>query len=101
MNIDKTPDPRLHSYLKEFKDCFGEIGCLRNEHHIVKDESITPRVNPPRRIPTALKNVKYGLQQMLKMNIKVPVEEPTDWVTCTVVVQKPNGSLRVCNTQEI
>ena len=47
MNFDKTPDPRLHSYLKEFKDCFGEIGCLRNERHIVKDESVTPRVNPP------------------------------------------------------
>ena len=32
MNIDKTPDPRLPNYLNEFEDCFGEIGCLRNEH---------------------------------------------------------------------
>ena len=35
MNIDKTTDPQLRSYLNEFKDCFGEIGCLRNEHHMV------------------------------------------------------------------
>ena len=26
MNIDKTHDLKLPSYLKEFKDCFGELG---------------------------------------------------------------------------
>ena len=45
MNIDKTPDPRLPNYLNEFKDCFGEIGCLRNEHHIVIDNNVPPTVN--------------------------------------------------------
>ena len=43
MNFDKTPDPKLPSYLNEFKDCFGEIGCLRNEDHIPK-----PTFNPTR-----------------------------------------------------
>ena len=48
MNIDKTLDPKLPSYLNGFKDSFGEIGCLRNGHHIVIDNSVTPVVNPPR-----------------------------------------------------
>ena len=43
MNFDKTPDPKLPSYLNEFKECFGEIGCLRNEDHIPK-----PTFNPTR-----------------------------------------------------
>ena len=55
MNIDKTLDSRLPSYLNEFNDSFGEIGCLRNKHHTVTDDSVTPKVNPPRRIPIALK----------------------------------------------
>ena len=47
MSIDKTPDPKLPSYLNEFKDCFGEIGCLSNEHHIVIDNIIPLTVNLP------------------------------------------------------
>ena len=47
MSIDKTPDPKLPSYLNEFKDCFGEIGRLSNEHHIVIDNSVPPTVNLP------------------------------------------------------
>ena len=43
MNIDKTPDPKLPSYL--YEDYSGEIGCLSNEHHIVIDNSVPPTVN--------------------------------------------------------
>ena len=97
MNIDKTPNPKLPSYLHEFKDCFGEIGCSRNEHHIVINNSVSPTVNPRRRIYIALKEkVNNELQRMLKMNIVAPIEEPTDWVDSMVVVEKPNGKLRIC-----
>ena len=58
MNIDKTLDPKLPSYLNEFKYCFGEIDCLRNEHHIVIDNSVPQTVNSPGRIPIALNHRK-------------------------------------------
>ena len=32
---------------------------------------------------------------MLKMNVIVSIEEPTDWVNSMVVVKKPNGNLRI------
>ena len=70
-------------------DCFGEIGCLHNENHIVIDNSVPPTVNPPQRISITLK-------EMLKINIIVPIEEPTDWVNIMVIVEKPNGKLRIC-----
>ena len=94
MSIDKTRDPKLPSYLNKFKDCFGEIGCLSNEHHIVKDNSVPPTVNLPWRIPITLKEkVNNELQQILKMNIIAPIEDPTDWVNSIVVVEKPNDNL--------
>ena len=78
-------------------DCFGEIGCLHNENHIVIDNSVPPTVNPPQRISITLKEkVNNELQQMLKINIIVPIEEPTDWVNIMVIVEKPNGKLRIC-----
>ena len=97
INIDKTLNPKLPSYLNGFTECFGEIGCLRNEHHIVIDYSVPPTVNPPRRIPIALKEkVNNELQQMLKTNIIAPIEELTDWVYSMIVVEKPNGNLKIC-----
>ena len=54
-------------------------------------------VNPPQRISITLKEkVNNELQQMLKINIIVPIEEPTDWVNIMVIVEKPNGKLRIC-----
>ena len=94
MNIDKSPDPKLPSYLNEFKDRFG--ASFNYEHHLIIDNSVTPTVNPPRRIPIALKEkVSNELQRMLKMNIIAHIEEPTDWVNSMVVVEKSNN-LRIC-----
>ena len=45
MNIDKTLDPKLPSYLN--KDYFAETGCLDNGHHIVIDDSVPPTINLP------------------------------------------------------
>ena len=33
---------------------------------------------------------------MVKMKIITPIEEPTDWVSRLVIVEKPNGQLRIC-----
>ena len=97
MNIDKTPGPKLPSYLNEFKDCFGEIGCLCNEHHIVIDNSVPPTVNLSQRIPIALKEkVNNELQRMLKINIIAPIEETTDRVNSMEVVEQTNSNLTIC-----
>ena len=34
---------------------------------------------------------------MIKMKIIQPVNEPTDWVNNLVLVEKPDGSVRICN----
>ena len=42
-------------FLSEFSDCFGEIGTLKNTHHIEIKDNVTPVVTPVRKIPLALK----------------------------------------------
>lgn len=61
------------------------------------DKSVSPVINPPRRVPLGLKEkVKNELDRMLRLEIFSTVEEPTDWVNSVVIVEKPNGSIRMC-----
>ena len=63
----------------------------------LKDNAL-PVVNPPRRIPEALKSrLKCKLDTMENDQNIVKVDEPTDWVNSFVVVEKPQtGKLRIC-----
>ena len=72
----------------------GYIG----EYHIKIDETVSPVVNPPRRIPQALHSrVKDELDRMEKLEIVAKADEPTDWVNSIVIVEKPQSkSLCIC-----
>lgn len=51
-------------FLKEYEECFGELGCLPNKHHICIDPNIKPVINPSRRVPITLQNkLKAELDQ--------------------------------------
>ena len=41
-------------YVINYKDCFGNLGCLQTVHHIAVNESIKPVIHPPRKIPYAM-----------------------------------------------
>ena len=86
-----------HSLFDEFEDCFGEIGTLPKTHHMTIDENIKPVIHAARRVPFALKDrLKSELDRMVNLDIIEAITEPTDWVSQLVVVEKPNGKLRVC-----
>ena len=46
-----TSDPNL---MAEYKDVFGEIGCLQGEYHIITDPEVKPVIHPPRKIPISM-----------------------------------------------
>ena len=57
----------------------------------------TPVVNPPRRVPHSLKQrLHHALDKNVKSGVLVKVDQPTDWVNNLVIVEKKNGSLRLC-----
>ena len=90
-NIKQVNKFRVPPYLREFGDCFGSLGCFSKVHHIHTDPDIKPSVNPPRRVPIALESKLYDeLRRMIKLKVITPVEEPTDWVSSYVAVEKPD-----------
>ena len=61
------------------------------------DPNIKPIINPPRKEPFALKQkLKQKLKRMTHLDIVVPVNETTDWVSSLIVIEKPNDNLQVC-----
>ena len=50
---------------KDYVDCFGEVGILKNTYHIELKEDVNPVVIPPRNVPYALKDpLKNELDRM-------------------------------------
>ena len=84
-------------FLSKFKDCFGELGTLPGYHHITMDLNIKPIIIPPHKVSFALKQrLKQELQWTTQLDIIIPINGPTDWVSSLVVVEKSNGNLWVC-----
>ena len=72
------------------------MGELPGEYHIVTDESVTPVIHPPRRVPVPLREkIIEKLDEMVQREIITPVTEPTAWVSSMLVVVKPDN-LRIC-----
>ncbi|XP_072175145.1 uncharacterized protein [Diadema setosum] len=80
-----------------YPDRFEGIGNFKGEHHIVIDKEVPPVVHPPRRCPINIKdNIQTEIDQMVELGVITQVQEPTDWVSSLVYVQKPNGKWRIC-----
>ena len=83
-----------------FPDLFNGIGTLKDA--VVKldvDDSITPVIQPPRKIPQAMvEPLKCEIEWMNNLGVirKLDINEATDWCHNLVLVRKPNGKLRVC-----
>ena len=60
-------------------------------------ENQVPVVHAARRVPISVKNkLKKTLDAMENEKIITPISTPTDWVSSMVVVEKKDGSLRIC-----
>ena len=88
----------LHSTEQNDTDPFdGTLGCFPGTVHLKVDNTITPVVCPPRRIPVAIKKkVEDKLQQMTRRGIIEKADDPSEWVSQMAVATKKNGDLRIC-----
>ena len=51
----------------------------------------------PRKVPfTLLPKLKQELERMEQLGAIEEVDQPTEWVNSIVIVEKPNGNLRIC-----
>ena len=88
---------------KHFGPVFQGLGHMPGKLHLDIDESQTPVVMPPRRVPITLKaklktvvSVSLELERLEDLRVIQKVTGPTDWVSNLVIAEKPNGKLRVC-----
>lgn len=82
---------------KEYSDLFQGLGCLPGEHTIRLNNSVPPVIHPCCKVPCALrKRLKDELDRMEKLEVIEKIDEPTQWVSSLVIVEKRNRKPRVC-----
>lgn len=107
MHVEITPQradnsASLHmlstdSIVQEFSDVFVGLGCLPGEYSIQVDPSVKPVVHPCRKVPFAIQDkLKDELDRMEQLEVICKEDNPTQWVSSMVVVEKKNGKLRIC-----
>lgn len=72
-------------------------GCLKDPYHIEVDPAVQPVIHAPREIPLAFQDrVRSELMRMEGLRIIAKVDKPSARVSSMVIVEKPNGDLRIC-----
>ena len=97
---DSTNDDEIYPLLKEFPQIHGRLGKIEvgEPIHIkVKEGAVPHQTSSPRHIPLPqLKKVVAELQRMEKLGVIRKIDKPTEWCHPIVVVNKPNGDIRLC-----
>ena len=66
----------------------------KDDHHIDIDPNATPVIQPPCKVWISLmEKLKAELECMWKLNVIEKINEPIDWVSSIVIVEKGNGQL--------
>jgi hypothetical protein len=88
---------KKNSIYKSNTSSFEGLGCFPDICKIKLAKDATPSINLARRIPLKIKDkFRETLTSLKTQGIIAPVEEPVDWISNIVVVEKPDGSLRIC-----
>ena len=97
-SIKGLSDKALKNKIEEmYPEIFNGLGKLTEEHHIHIKENATPVIHPPGKILVALQDrLKKELDTMERNGVIKRIEEPADWVNSLMLVEKRDGSLRIC-----
>lgn len=80
-----------------YADVFQGIGKLKAQYSIELEKPNKPVIHAARKVPLALRDrLKAELKRLESLDIIEKVEEPTEWVHSLVIVEKRDGSLRLC-----
>ena len=99
MNLEHTQSVDPKAALKtKFPKVFEGLGILTGyQLKLYRDESIAPVAQPLRRIPISRREkVAEKLSQLEELGVIEKVSGPTSWINPLVVVEKPNGDIRIC-----
>lgn len=101
-NVDEMSTETTSATDKKYfiqKNCtvFTGLGKIPFHYKIRLKKEAVPVVKPVRRVPETIKpKLKQTLDRMEKAGIISKVTIPTDWVNDLIIVEKRDGSLRLC-----
>ena len=83
--------------IEDYKDVFTGLGLVEGEYHIELQKNAKATIQPPRKVPLSLiPKLKETLDNLTKSGVISKLDRPTDWVNSFVIVEKKDGSLRLC-----
>ncbi len=84
------------SLLRDYADIFDGYGKLTGQLHLEVDPSVPQVRMPLRKLPIPIKSrVEAELKKLCDDAIIAQANEPTDWISALLVVNKPNGGIRL------
>lgn len=94
--VENEENTDYDELMNEYMDLFQGLGCLSLEHTKRVDKSVPPVIHPCRKVPFALqKLLKAELNRMENLKVIEKIDEPTEWVSSLVIVEKKNKKPRV------
>ena len=96
--IEKMSGESLkNEVLQMYPNVFTGLGNLTPAYKMQIQSEVMPVVYAPRKIPATIREkLKDELVRMEKDGVIAKVDIPTEWVHSLVIVEKPNGTLRIC-----
>ena len=94
----KTSEELKEGVFQKYAQVFTGLGRLEKPYVIEIDPTVSPVINSLRTIPAAFftERVKAELNDIEKRGVIPKVKERTNWVNSLAIVEKPDGSLRIC-----
>lgn len=84
-------------FINSNKELFEGLGKFPDKLNLILKDNAEPVARPPRRLAIAIKDkVKAALDHLTQMGVIEPFHQATDWISNLVIVEKPNGSIRLC-----
>lgn len=82
----------------KYSDVFdGNLGEFNGIHSLKLKEGSQPCIMPDRKVPISLRpQLKDELDRLVDLGAITRINEPTEWVSQTVVTRKKNGKIRLC-----
>ena len=97
--VELLVDDKKSRIARKYADLFDEIGVLNRVYHMELKNDAVPQVSPTKRLPFSMHDkVSDEIQRMIRIGVveKVISNEPSEWLNTLVVVEKPDGNVRLC-----
>lgn len=96
-NVFNIREVNKEQIIEKYSTVFEGLGCFKEPCILRTKPNAVPKYHPARRVPLALQSkLKETLTSMEKNNVIEKVEHPSGWVSNMVIVEKKDGTLRLC-----